>query len=267
MNYTGISKKVLIADANSEFRIGLKSYLTKQGYTVVGDSSDGKEAARLAEREKPDVVVLDLLLPRYDGIAVMTQIKSSSIGTCPAFVVVTGVGSRAMLAEANEAGATYCVLKPCEYEVVADKISKALLARAGEPAQNVTHGADGETYVKAIPDLETQVTKIIHQIGVPAHIKGYQYLRTAIIMTMQNTELINSITKQLYPNVAKEYGTTSSRVERAIRHAIEVAWDRGDIDVINSFFGYTVQSTRGKPTNSEFIALVADSLRLRNKTA
>lgn len=183
MNYTGMSKKVLIADANSEFRIGLKSYLTKQGYTVVGDSSDGKEAARLAEREKPDVVVLDLLLPRYDGIAVMTQIKSSSIGTCPAFVVVTGVGSRAMLAEANEAGATYCVLKPCEYEVVADKISKALLARAGEPAQNVTHGADGETYVKAIPDLETQVTKIIHQIGVPAHIKGYQYLRTAIIMT------------------------------------------------------------------------------------
>ena len=111
------------------------------------------------------------------------------------------------------------------------------------------------------------MTKIIHQIGVPAHIKGYQYLRTAIIMTMQNTELINSITKQLYPNVAKEYGTTSSRVERAIRHAIEVAWDRGDIDVINSFFGYTVQSTRGKPTNSEFIALVADSLRLRNKTA
>ena len=126
-------------------------------------------------------------------------------------------------------------------------------------------GVRGQGEAPSAPDMETQVTKIIHQIGVPAHIKGYQYLRSAIIMVVKNNEVINSVTKVLYPSVAKHYGTTSSRVERAIRHAIEVAWDRGDLDVLNSFFGYTVQNSRGKPTNSEFIAMIADNLRLKNK--
>ena len=252
------AKRILIADSNPEFRIGLKSFLSKKGYQIIGDCADGYEAVRLIEEARPDVIVLDILLPRLDGIEVMNETKSRLLSYSPVFIVVTGVSNSKMLTEATNAGAYYCIIKPCEYLALSNRIESALKDR-DNPEQKKEKGDDSEN------DLETQVTKIIHQIGVPAHIKGYQYLRSAIIMTMKDTELINSITKQLYPGVAKKYGTTSSRVERAIRHAIEVAWDRGDIEVINSFFGYTVQSSRGKPTNSEFIALVADSLRLKNK--
>jgi len=254
------TKRILIADSSPEFRIGLKSFLNKKGYQVVGDCSDGYEAIRLIEETRPDVVILDILMPRLDGIEVMNETRNRLSPYCPVFIVVTGVGNHKMLAEASEAGAYYCIIKPCEYITLSNRIESAV-----KEMENPVSKSFGTSERDADADLETQVTKIIHQIGVPAHIKGYQYLRSAIIMTMHDTELINSITKQLYPGVAKKYGTTSSRVERAIRHAIEVAWDRGDVDVINSFFGYTVQSARGKPTNSEFIALVADSLRLRNK--
>ncbi len=264
MNSTGMSKRVLIIDSNAEFRMGLKSHLIKAGYTIAGECSDGKDALQVYETTKPDAVVMDLLLPRLDGIGVISALKAKHPESSPIFVIATGIDSSEMLREATQAGAGFCIMKPCEYSAVADRLERAFVS-ASFKSGNV--GVNDGYSAKASFDLETQVTKVIHQIGVPAHIKGYQYLRTAIIMTMNNTDLINSITKQLYPSVAKEYGTTSSRVERAIRHAIEVAWDRGDIDVINSFFGYTVQSTRGKPTNSEFIALVADSLRLKNKTA
>lgn len=256
------TKRILIADSSPEFRIGLKSFLAKKGYQVVGDCSDGYEALRLIEEMRPDAIILDILLPRLDGIEVMNEAKNRLSSYSPVFIVVTGVSNPKMLTEATDAGAYYCIIKPCEYISLSNRIESALKEKDNPKDSCLSAGnADGALDT----DLETQVTKIIHQIGVPAHIKGYQYLRSAIIMTMNNTELINSITKQLYPGVAKQYGTTSSRVERAIRHAIEVAWDRGDVDVINSFFGYTVQSSRGKPTNSEFIALVADSLRLRNK--
>lgn len=253
------TKRILIADSSSEFRIGLKSFLSKKGYQVTGDCSDGYEALRLIEETRPDVVVLDILLPRLDGIEVMNETRNRLSSGAPLFIVVTGVSNPKMLMEATNAGAYYCIIKPCEYVALSNRIESAVRDR--DNPERSSHSVE----TAEENDLETQVTKIIHQIGVPAHIKGYQYLRSAIIMTMHDTEMINSITKQLYPGVAKQYGTTSSRVERAIRHAIEVAWDRGDVDVINSFFGYTVQSSRGKPTNSEFIALVADSLRLKNK--
>lgn len=256
------TKRILVADQNPEFRIGLKSFLSKKGYQVVGDCADGYEALRLIEQTRPDAVILDILLPRLDGIEVMNETKSRIMSYNPVFIVVTGVSNSKMLSEATDAGAYFCIIKPCEYPALSNRLENALRDRDNPKSKSISftsNAPDEET------DLETQVTKIIHQIGVPAHIKGYQYLRCAIIMTMHDGELINSITKQLYPGVAKKFGTTSSRVERAIRHAIEVAWDRGDVDVINSFFGYTVQSTRGKPTNSEFIALVADSLRLKNK--
>ena len=178
--------------------------------------------------------------------------------TKPVFIITASVYNPAMISEAVNAGADYCLMKPCEASSVISKLEKAFSAPAvtnNSPASEIHN------------DLETQITGIIHQIGVPAHIKGYQYLRCAIMMTVENADLINSITKELYPSVAKTFGTTSSRVERAIRHAIEVAWDRGDVDVINSYFGYTVQSQRGKPTNSEFIALISDNLRLKNKLA
>lgn len=253
-------KRIVIADAAPEFRIGLKSYLVKKGYHIAGDCADGYELLKIIEDTKPDAVILDLLLPRLDGIEVMYKAKAKLGQMCPAFIVVTSVGNPKMLSEAANAGAYYCIIKPCDYSSLSNRLENAIKDREEpEHIKKLPSTSDEEG------DLETQVTKIIHQIGVPAHIKGYQYLRSAIIMTMNDTELINSITKQLYPGVAKQYGTTSSRVERAIRHAIEVAWDRGDVDVINSFFGYTIQSSRGKPTNSEFIALVADSLRLKNK--
>lgn len=256
------TKRILIADPNPEFRIGVKSFLSKKGYHIVGDCADGYEAVRLIEQTRPDAVILDILLPRLDGIEVMNEIKSRTASYSPVYIVVTGIGNPKMLTEAAEAGAIYCIIKPCEYSSLSNRLESALKSKDNPlPKKEFAQIRQNDEE----SDLETQVTKIIHQIGVPAHIKGYQYLRSAIIMTMNDGELINSITKQLYPGVAKKFGTTASRVERAIRHAIEVAWDRGDVDVINSFFGYTVQSARGKPTNSEFIALVADSLRLKNK--
>lgn len=258
------TKRIVVADQSPEFRIGLKSFLSKKGYQVVGDCADGYEAIRLIEEMRPDVVVLDILLPRIDGIEVIKETRERLSGYDPVFVVATAIGNPKMLNEATSEGAHYCIIKPCEYSVLLGRIDTALKDKENPKSTGVEFR---DAAAEREADLETQVTKIIHQIGVPAHIKGYQYLRSAIIMTMNNAELINSITKQLYPGVAKQYGTTSSRVERAIRHAIEVAWDRGDVDVINSFFGYTVQSARGKPTNSEFIALVADSLRLKNKTS
>ncbi len=254
------NKTIVIADASAEFRIGLKSFLAKRGYRIVGDCQDGCEAVRIIEETKPDAVILDILLPRLDGIEVMNEMRARLAASCPVFLVVTAISNDKMLTEAAEAGAGYCIIKPCEYTALSNRLESAL--RHSTVSENKERAVSPQEPDPEV-ELETMVTKIIHQIGVPAHIKGYQYLRTAIIMTMHDTELINSITKQLYPGVAKKYGTTASRVERAIRHAIEVAWDRGDVDTINSYFGYTVQSARGKPTNSEFIALVADNLRLR----
>ena len=166
------------------------------------------------------------------------------------------VNKQGVLLEASDAGADLCLLKPIEDEALVSHIDSIVKIKD----RLVESGG-------ALPDLEAQVTKIIHQIGVPAHIKGYQYLRTAILMTIDDTDVINSVTKILYPTVAKKYQTTTSRVERAIRHAIEVAWDRGDVDTLNSYFGYTIQNSRGKPTNSEFIAMIADNLRLKHKFA
>ena len=255
MSFQSQKKRVLIADTSSDFRTGLKDCLIKNGYDSIKECGNGTEAIQIAESFCPDAVILDILLPSKDGVEVISKIKSMKFAENTVFIITASVCNPTMLSDAMGVGADYCMLKPCEYSAIVSKISKTI-------AKNI-----GKTPESAIADMETQITKIIHQIGVPAHIKGYQYLRTAIMMTIKNSDLINSITKELYPSVAKTYGTTSSRVERAIRHAIEVAWDRGDVDVINSYFGYTVQSTRGKPTNSEFIALISDNLRLKNKLA
>lgn len=259
MTFSNHKSRILIADTNREFRCGLKDTLKQEGFSEICECSEGTEVIKLAESFRPDVIVLDLVLPGKDALEIISLLKSVPGKSAPAFIIVTSVCNTAMLSDAVSAGADYCMLKPCEYSSIITSINKAL---ARNPEKSSVHSSDF-TY----GDLETQVTQIIHQIGVPAHIKGYQYLRCAIMMTVEKADLINSITKELYPSVAKAYSTTSSRVERAIRHAIEVAWDRGDIDVINSYFGYTVQSTRGKPTNSEFIALISDNLRLKNKIA
>ena len=249
--------RIYVADQSTEFCRMLVDYFDSSDITIVGESADGESAREDILRLSPDVVLLDLWLRHCDGAKLIADIRSQ-MKEPPEFIIVTSLTSVSIIEDAIEAGAAFCVMKPCDLSTLASKIrrvvdKKSFLAKSALPE-------------KPEPDVEAQVTHLIHQVGIPAHIKGYQYLRTAILMTMRNTDIINSVTKELYPSIARQYHTTSSRVERAIRHAIEVAWDRGDYDVLSNLFGYTIQTSRGKPTNSEFIALIADNLRLQNKT-
>ncbi len=250
--------RILIADENSEFRRNCRLNLAGLGYKSIEEAANGEDALYKIDKFHPDVVLTDIWLSKLDCIQVIkgTQLLELAPDQPPSFLVYSVVNNQNMFAEATEAGADFCMLKPFDYRQLDERIKRICTVRAlGKRASK----KDRE------PDIETQVTKVIHQIGVPAHIKGYQYLRTAIMLTIEDSDIINSVTKILYPSVAKKYSTTSSRVERAIRHAIEVAWDRGDVDTLNSYFGYTIQNERGKPTNSEFIAMIADNLRLSNK--
>ena len=251
------NKKILIADENTAARVSLREEFKSRGYANVYEATDGEEALEMINSISPDVVVLDVLLSKLDGIGVIRQVKNSGKQSTPIFIVMTLVTNQSILVESINAGASMCMMKPVNAESLCQHIETLLPNDKGRAMME-----SGELKT---PDLETQVTKIIHQIGVPAHIKGYQYLRTAILLTVNDSDVINSVTKILYPSVAKKYQTTTSRVERAIRHAIEVAWDRGDVEVLNSYFGYTIQNERGKPTNSEFIAMIADNLRLKYK--
>lgn len=260
MSYTGKKGRVLLANTDTMFIKGLRSHLESAGYEVVYECSNGSDALKKAIELQPDAVILGLMLPGKDGSQVIATVKAAHPALAPVCIITTSVANPLMLNEAIAAGAEYCIMRPCDYEGLLTKLHKALTKRL------CTTGI-GTTGTVTMGDLEAQVTDMIHQIGVPAHIKGYQYLRCAIMMAVEDEQLIDSVTKRLYPSVARTFSTTSSRVERAIRHAIEVAWDRGDIDTINAYFGYTIQSSRGKPTNSEFIALIADKLRLRAKMA
>ena len=255
-----ITKKILIADESADQRHALKESLQKAGYHHIEEATNGEEALIKIDRLTPDVVIADLWLSRIDGIGVIRNAMSlhRAVESRPIFILVSLISNQNIFAEATRAGADYCFLKPYDCEALIREIERIDSDRHAKP---LPAGGDSE----GDHEIETQVTKIIHQIGIPAHIKGYQYLRTAILLTIRNNDIINSVTKVLYPSVAKRYQTTTSRVERAIRHAIEVAWDRGDIDTLNSYFGYTIQNSRGKPTNSEFIAMIADNLRLKYK--
>jgi len=251
--------KILIADEDNDFRALCKEKLAELGFSRFEEASSGEDALYKISKQHPDIVLTDIWLGRMDCVQLMRSASKINYlpDLSPSFFVLATTTTPNMFVEATEAGADYCMLKPVDFENLAERINRVtrLRRRGGSTRNALTCGQD----------METQVTKVIHQIGVPAHIKGYQYLRTAILMAIQDSEVINSVTKILYPTVAKQYQTTSSRVERAIRHAIEVAWDRGDLDTLNAYFGYTIQNDRGKPTNSEFIAMIADNLRLTNK--
>ncbi|MBQ7293312.1 MAG: sporulation transcription factor Spo0A [Clostridia bacterium] len=256
---TNTNAKILIADENPMQRQALKEGLKNAGFRNVDDAIDGEDALIKINRYHPDIVLVDLCLSKLDGIGVLRNSKQINFGsdTPPSFIIFSVFANSNTFVEAANAGAELCLMKPYNTASLCEHINAILRNRekgiVSAPSENQT------------PDIETQVNKIIHQIGVPAHIKGYQYLRSAILMTIKDSDIINSVTKVLYPTVAKQYQTTTSRVERAIRHAIEVAWDRGDVDTLNSYFGYTIQNNRGKPTNSEFIAMIADNLRLKYK--
>ncbi|MBR0446307.1 MAG: sporulation transcription factor Spo0A [Oscillospiraceae bacterium] len=248
-------KTVIIADNSEEFCAGLTTALKRsEGFQVIGTANDGEQAIRSVSERKPDVLVLDLMLAKQDGISVLKAI--SSLEKRPVVFATSGFITDYVASAAAGLGVRYLMLKPCDLSALVERMEEVRSVSLPQKAA-ARNSANG--------GIEAMVTNIIHEIGVPAHIKGYQYLREAIIIATQDMDVINAITKVLYPQVAKTFQTTPSRVERAIRHAIEVAWDRGDLDTLQRFFGYTVSNTKGKPTNSEFIALIADKLQLQLK--
>ena len=248
---------VLIADSAEDFCNTLAAALQRsEGFQVVGTAGDGEQAIRMIGERKPDVLVLDLMLSKQDGISVLKAI--SGMERRPVTLATSAFLTEYVSSAAASLGVRYLMLKPCDMTALVERLEEI---RGGESLRYPAPRRTDKT------SIETMVTGIIHEIGVPAHIKGYQYLREAIIIAVNDMDVINAITKVLYPQVAKTFGTTPSRVERAIRHAIEVAWDRGDLDTLQRFFGYTVSNTKGKPTNSEFIALIADKLQLQLKSA
>ena len=252
---------VLIADDSTEFGQNCAKVINSYGMEATLCQKDGHILLECASRIRPDIILSDLFLPNIDAVGVMRKIFSDSSMSKPLYFVMSSFGSPRLESEALSAGAAYFFIKPFDFSVLAERI----LNMCGRtPKQDVFINSNAPV---TDSDLELMITEIIHQIGVPAHIKGYHYLRDAIMLSVKEPEYINSVTKVLYPTVAKKHSTTSSRVERAIRHAIEVAWDRGDVDVLNLYFGYTVHTSRGKPTNSEFIAMISDKLRLRLKLA
>ena len=251
--------KILVCNENNDERGRLLQNLAAVGFDNCDEAKDGDAALDAIKRTKYDVVITDLWLSGIDGIALIRAAMRLELNEFPSFILMSTINKQAILVEACEAGADLCIPKPFDFSALASHVESLVKMRSRADGDEKASGASA--------DMEAQVTKIIHQIGVPAHIKGYQYLRTAILMTIEDNEVINSVTKILYPAVAKKYQTTTSRVERAIRHAIEVAWDRGDVDTLNSYFGYTIQNSRGKPTNSEFIAMIADNMRLKYKYA
>ncbi len=269
---------ILIADDNVDFANTLASYIEKENeMEVIGMAKDGNEAVDMVTTTQPDILLLDVIMPHLDGLGVLEKIYTSNMEKKPLTIMLSAVGQDKITQRAIELGAQYYVVKPFDINLLLKRVKDL---KNFQPAQfkNVSAASANREikapYIEISPEnkkneenLEALVTNVIHEVGVPAHIKGYQYLREAIMMVVNDIDIINQITKQLYPEIALKYTTTPSRVERAIRHAIEVAWGRGQTDVVESIFGYTVSAAKGKPTNSEFIAMIADKLRLELKSA
>lgn len=259
---------VLIADDNKDFTDILCEYLSMHDdFEVIGVVKDGLEALEEIPKMEPDVLILDIIMPHLDGLEVLERLNNMVIDKYPKIIVLSAVGQDKITQKAIKLGADYYVVKPFDFDIFIKRLRQIIGTADEEPIIrnyiNIPKHATstGEKHT----NIEAKITNIIHEIGVPAHIKGYQYLREAISMVIKDVELLGAVTKELYPNIAKKYKTTPSRVERAIRHAIEVAWSRGKVDTINKIFGYTVHTDKGKPTNSEFIAMVADKLRLEQE--
>ena len=269
---------VLIADDNPDFANTLTSYIEEDDeLEIIAIARDGKEAVEMILNTQPDVALLDVIMPHLDGIGVLEQINAAHMKKFPLCIMLSAVGQDKITQRALELGAEYYVIKPFDITLLLQRIKEI---RLYQPSQfknsniNVANREIKAPYIEISPEkkkdqenLEALVTNVIHEVGVPAHIKGYQYLREAIMMVVNDIDVINQITKSLYPKIAFKFNTTPSRVERAIRHAIEVAWGRGQQEVVENIFGYTISAAKGKPTNSEFIAMIADKLRLELKSA
>jgi len=253
--------KVALADANEEYRALITQAMETEGdFEIVGSCSDGLELMAIAQEQNPDVIVMDIVLSNLDGFGVLKKLAEQKMKA--SVIIVSSFFKDSIVNEITNLGASYFLVKPCDMSNLIERIRSA--GGRGQ-LKSIAGGPAGVLSQKQAKSLESIVTDVIHEIGVPAHIKGYQYLREAIMLTVKDMDVINAVTKVLYPEVAKKFNTTPSRVERAIRHAIEVAWDRGDLEVLQKFFGYTVSNIKGKPTNSEFIAMIADRLSLQQK--
>jgi two-component system response regulator (stage 0 sporulation protein A) len=262
---TTLSKiEVLLADDNREFVSLLEEYINSQAdMNVVGVAYNGNDVIRALQERVPDILILDIIMPHLDGLAVLEQIHAMRLSPQPKIIMLTAFGQEEITKKAVELGASYYILKPFDMEMLAQRIRQIITSKSA--TSFVSAVKPPSTLAVKGRNLDASITNIIHEIGVPAHIKGYLYLREAITMVYNDVELLGSITKVLYPDIAKKFNTTASRVERAIRHAIEVAWSRGNLDSISNLFGYTISNTKAKPTNSEFIAMVADKLRIEAK--
>lgn len=269
--------EVLLADDNREFTNLLSEYISEQNDMVVsGVAYNGEEVLRLLEEssEMPDVLILDIIMPHLDGLGVLERLRDMNLSPMPKIIMLTAFGQENITQKAVQLGASYYILKPFDMEILANRIRQLVGNSNVLSSSSSSYSSASSSIVKSnvVPiakgkNLDANITSIIHEIGVPAHIKGYQYLREAITMVYNNIEILGAITKTLYPAIAEKFKTTPSRVERAIRHAIEVAWTRGNIDSISHLFGYTINISKSKPTNSEFIAMVADKLRIEHKVS
>ena len=270
--------EVLLADDNREFTNLLADFITEQEDMVVtGVAYNGEEVLQFIEQTRtiPDVLILDIIMPHLDGLGVLERLRQMDLPVQPKIIMLTAFGQESITQRAVQLGASYYILKPFDMEMLASRIRQLVgspIAASGTSSGNSSFVTNSIHKSNVVPlskskNLDANITTIIHEIGVPAHIKGYQYLREAITMVYNNIEILGSITKTLYPAIAEKFKTTPSRVERAIRHAIEVAWTRGNIDSISRLFGYTINISKSKPTNSEFIAMVADKLRIEHKVS
>ena len=265
---------IVIADDNQEFSKTLATYLSNEkDMEVVGIAKDGVEAVEKIKELLPDVAILDVIMPHLDGLGVLEKINNSNIVKAPICIMLSAVGQDKITQKSITLGADYYVVKPFDIELLIKRIREIKNFKPIPNNNFISRDTTSRKYIeindnnKNSDNLEALVTNIIHEVGVPAHIKGYQYLREAIMLVINDIDVINQITKSLYPQIATKYETTPSRVERAIRHAIEVAWGRGEPGLVENIFGYTVSAAKGKPTNSEFIAMIADKLRLELKSA
>ena len=264
---------VLIADDNQEFSKTLATYLGNENdMEVIGIAKDGVESVEQIKELLPDVAILDVIMPHLDGLGVLERINNSNIVKTPICIMLSAVGQDKITQKSIELGADYYVVKPFDIELLIKRIREIKNFKPTPNSNFIAREVPVRKYIeisdnKSPENLEELVTNVIHEVGVPAHIKGYQYLREAIMMVIKDIDVLNQITKSLYPQIAQRFNTTPSRVERAIRHAIEVAWGRGEQDMVENIFGYTVSASKGKPTNSEFIAMIADKLRLELKSA
>ena len=251
--------KVLICNDQKDYFTKMTALFGMYDFDAIAVAKDGLKICEAIRENQPEIVLMDAFMPQINALGVMREIERNSTVIPPLFFVISPIDKPDLQRDLLMGGASQCFIRPVDFDYMVEQCVDKARSYTNERSLPIITTGSGARHV----DIEVMVTDIIHQIGVPAHIKGYNYLRDSIMLVVDNQEIIESVTKSLYPMVAKRANTTASRVERAIRHAIEVAWDRGDVDILNSYFGYTIHNGRGKPTNSEFIAMISDKLRLK----